>query len=186
MLNAMVETLNHTSTSTSTNNLNPQLHDDYLAQTIPRDHDHDYTSTLEDQDDEEQPPIPPPKDYIESSRRAFGITSISSSSLDRTCGLPEGMDVREALAQCEDPALGWSLQFWATIADPVVSLVLIFHSCLILVQHRRSIDAPLLYICNDIADVSDGPCILRLPCDWYVLSHIFNVMFPTCLTFRNM
>jgi hypothetical protein len=29
--------------------------------------------------------------------------------------------VRDALAKCEDPALGWSLQFWVTIADPVVS-----------------------------------------------------------------
>ena len=36
--------------------------------------------------------------------------------------LPKGMDVREALAKCEDPALGWSLQFWVTIADPSVSL----------------------------------------------------------------
>jgi hypothetical protein len=35
--------------------------------------------------------------------------------------LPYGMDVRDALAKCEDPALGWSLQFWVTIADPVVS-----------------------------------------------------------------
>lgn len=35
--------------------------------------------------------------------------------------LPEGMDVREALAKCEDPTLGWSLQFWVTIADPLVN-----------------------------------------------------------------
>lgn len=34
--------------------------------------------------------------------------------------LPEGMDVREALKKCQDPKLGWSLQFWVTIADPVV------------------------------------------------------------------
>jgi hypothetical protein len=31
------------------------------------------------------------------------------------------MDVREALSRCEDPTLGWSMQFWVTIADPVVS-----------------------------------------------------------------
>jgi len=36
---------------------------------------------------------------------------------------PAGMDVREALAKCEDPALGWSMTFWVTIADPVVSSV---------------------------------------------------------------
>ena len=36
--------------------------------------------------------------------------------------LPDGMDVREALSKCEDPALGWSMQFWVTIAsDPSVS-----------------------------------------------------------------
>lgn len=37
--------------------------------------------------------------------------------------LPDGMDVSEALMQCEDPTLGWSLQFWITIADPVVSVL---------------------------------------------------------------
>jgi hypothetical protein len=129
----MVETLNHTSTSistsTSTYEYKTQLHDDYRTQTIPRDHDRDHSNTLEDEDQDEQPPIPPPKDYIESPRRGFGSNSISSSSLNKDFGLPEGMDVREALAQCEDPALGWSLQFWATIADPVVSLVLMFSSC---------------------------------------------------------
>jgi hypothetical protein len=129
----MVETLNHTSTSISTSastyELNSRLHDDYRTQTIPRDYNHDYSNTLEDEDN--QPPIPPPKDYIESPRHGFGSTSVSSSSLDRNYCLPEGMDVREALAQCEDPALGWSLQFWATIADPVVSLVLMFPSCLL-------------------------------------------------------
>lgn len=34
--------------------------------------------------------------------------------------LPVGMDMRGALAKCEDPRLGWSLQFWITIVDPVV------------------------------------------------------------------
>jgi hypothetical protein len=127
-----VETLIHTSTTTSTYEYKTQLHDDSRTQTTTRDYAPDHSSTLDDQEDEEQPPIPPPKDYIESPRRGFGTTSISSSSLDKDYGLPEGMDVREALAQCEDPALGWSLQFWATIADPVVSLVLMFWSCLLL------------------------------------------------------
>lgn len=31
-----------------------------------------------------------------------------------------GVDVRDDLAKCEDPALGWSMQFWITIADPLV------------------------------------------------------------------
>ena len=34
--------------------------------------------------------------------------------------LPRGMDMRGALAKCEDPRLGWSLQFWITIVDPLV------------------------------------------------------------------
>lgn len=38
--------------------------------------------------------------------------------------LPEGLGVKEALAQCEDPTLGWSQQFWITIADPNVSCAL--------------------------------------------------------------
>ena len=130
----MGETLNHTSTyistSTSTSDYNTQLHDEYRTQPTTRDNDFAHSSSLENDDD--QPPIPPPKDYIESPRRGFGSTSISSSSLDKDYGLPEGMDVREALAQCEDPALGWSLQFWATIADPVVSLVLMFYTCALL------------------------------------------------------
>ena len=145
----MVETLNHTSTSTYTSTStfssehNSQLHDDYRTRTIPPDYDNDHPTSLEDEDQDEQPPIPPPKDYIESPRRGLGSTSIPASSPDQSYGLPEGMDVREALAQCEDPALGWSLQFWATIADPVVSLGLIFPSCSLFEQHRRWIDAPL-------------------------------------------
>lgn len=46
-----------------------------------------------------------------------------SREIGRRGILPEGMDVREALAKCEDPTLGWSLQFWVTIADPVVRLI---------------------------------------------------------------
>ena len=133
----MVETLNHTSTftytstSTSTYEHSSQLHNDYRTRTIPRDYNYDHSTLEEDEDRDEQPPIPPPKDYIESPRRGLGSTSIPASSPDQSYGLPEGMDVREALAQCEDPALGWSLQFWATIADPVVSLVQLFSPCLI-------------------------------------------------------
>ncbi|KAK8850469.1 hypothetical protein IAR55_004387 [Kwoniella newhampshirensis] len=41
--------------------------------------------------------------------------------------LPTGMDVRDALARCEDPTLGWSLQFWVTIADPLTQHV--FFAC---------------------------------------------------------
>ncbi|WWD20651.1 hypothetical protein CI109_105127 [Kwoniella shandongensis] len=41
--------------------------------------------------------------------------------------LPRGMDVRDALARCEDPTLGWSLQFWVTIADPLTQHV--FFAC---------------------------------------------------------
>lgn len=38
----------------------------------------------------------------------------------RSCAAPA---VEDALATCEDPALGWSLQFWVTLADPLVSAV---------------------------------------------------------------
>ncbi|WVQ85889.1 hypothetical protein IAT38_008057 [Cryptococcus sp. DSM 104549] len=41
--------------------------------------------------------------------------------------LPPGLDVRDALARCEDPTLGWSLQFWVTIADPLTQHV--FFAC---------------------------------------------------------
>ncbi|WWC92229.1 uncharacterized protein L201_007183 [Kwoniella dendrophila CBS 6074] len=41
--------------------------------------------------------------------------------------LPQGLDVRDALAKCEDPTLGWSLQFWVTIADPLTQHV--FFAC---------------------------------------------------------
>lgn len=33
------------------------------------------------------------------------------------------IDVREALSKCDDPSMSWSLQFWVTIADPLVSIV---------------------------------------------------------------
>nr|ODN96050.1 hypothetical protein L204_03741 [Cryptococcus depauperatus CBS 7855] len=41
--------------------------------------------------------------------------------------LPPGLDVKDALAKCEDPTLGWSLQFWVTIADPLTQHV--FFAC---------------------------------------------------------
>lgn len=47
--------------------------------------------------------------------------STASLTRDPRDILPPGMDVREALSRCEDPTLGWSMQFWVTIADPVVS-----------------------------------------------------------------
>ncbi|WVQ70683.1 hypothetical protein IAR50_000205 [Cryptococcus sp. DSM 104548] len=37
--------------------------------------------------------------------------------------LPSGLDVRNALATCEDPTLGWSLHFWVTLADPLTQYV---------------------------------------------------------------
>ena len=47
--------------------------------------------------------------------------STASLTRDPRDILPPGMDVREALSRCEDPTLDWSMQFWVTIADPVVS-----------------------------------------------------------------
>jgi hypothetical protein len=124
----MVETLNNPSTSSSTfaststyhyNTQDPDYHEDYAAR-----QENYYDHQDQDIDDDDEPPVPPPKDNIESSRRDFGDISYSSTfALDKSVELPEGMDVREALAQCEDPALGWSLQFWATIADPLVSRI---------------------------------------------------------------
>ena len=53
----------------------------------------------------------PPRSDTSDTQKRSGSTGI----------LPEGMEVHEALAKCEDPTLGWSLRFWVTIADPVVS-----------------------------------------------------------------
>lgn len=44
----------------------------------------------------------------------------SRASGTRSCAAPA---VEDALATCKDPALGWSLQFWVTLADPLVSSV---------------------------------------------------------------
>ncbi|ORY26583.1 hypothetical protein BCR39DRAFT_540643 [Naematelia encephala] len=51
----------------------------------------------------------------------------AAGTLGHRGSLPVGMDVREALSRCEDPTLGWSLQFWVTIADPVNGSV--FFAC---------------------------------------------------------
>ncbi|WVR08594.1 hypothetical protein IAU60_005649 [Kwoniella sp. DSM 27419] len=62
----------------------------------------------------------------------LGIDTLAEGSqagpqLGRRGYLPQGLDVRDALAQCEDPTLGWSLQFWVTIADPLTQHV--FFAC---------------------------------------------------------
>jgi hypothetical protein len=150
-LDAMVETLNKpsasisTSASTSTFINYHKAQEDYENSTPSTSRDYESNQAGNLDDDDEIPPIPPPKD-IESPRRVSAPTSYSSSSaLDQSFGLPDGMDVREALAQCEDPALGWSLQFWATIADPVVSLVW----CLTLVSawRREMVDRSITTAC---------------------------------------
>ncbi|EAL23082.1 hypothetical protein CNBA6070 [Cryptococcus deneoformans B-3501A] len=48
----------------------------------------------------------------------------SRASGTRSCAAPA---VEDALATCEDPALGWSLQFWVTLADPLTQHV--FFAC---------------------------------------------------------
>jgi hypothetical protein len=55
-------------------------------------------------------------------RRSRGNSVATVHTVHTRKILPEGLQVKEALARCEDPTLGWSLQFWITIADPVVSL----------------------------------------------------------------
>lgn len=57
---------------------------------------------------------------IEESDHGDVRDSMDSGMTEDTF-LPDGMGVKEALARCEDPTLGWSLQFWITIADPIVS-----------------------------------------------------------------
>jgi hypothetical protein len=56
------------------------------------------------------------------SRGNSGATAHTVQTAHTRKILPEGLQVKDALARCEDPTLGWSLQFWITIADPVVSL----------------------------------------------------------------
>lgn len=56
------------------------------------------------------------------ARRSRGNSGATVHTAHTRKILPEGLQVKDALARCEDPTLGWSLQFWITIADPVVSL----------------------------------------------------------------
>lgn len=71
----------------------------------------DHSLALEPEENDDAT-ITPPTSHTHSS----GI------ALKTPKGTPGGMDVRDVLAKCEDPALGWSMQFWVTIADPLVSL----------------------------------------------------------------
>lgn len=59
-----------------------------------------------------------PSPLFLGDRRISSTVSANESLGERV--LPQGMDIREALEKCDDPALGWSLQFWVTIADPIV------------------------------------------------------------------
>jgi len=86
------------------------------------DREYDQTSDAYLSDDEE-PPIPPQKDitHIGISQQS-GASRHSPDSIDYdTLQELAEMDVRELLAQCEDPTIGWASQFWVTIADPLVS-----------------------------------------------------------------
>lgn len=69
------------------------------------------TDRFELRNDNDDATITPPTSHNHSS----GITFKTPQ------GTPGAMDVRDVLAKCEDPALGWSMQFWVTIADPLVS-----------------------------------------------------------------
>ena len=68
--------------------------------------------TVEATHDRQPSPLSP------GNRRISSTVSANESLGERV--LPQGMDIREALEKCDDPALGWSLQFWVTIADPIV------------------------------------------------------------------
>ena len=94
---------NSNSDSNSNSNSNPNHHTNSNSNTSPR-----YQANSSGSDLPHSPEIQ--------------ITSATPGKLTGPRGhLPSGMDVRDALAQCEDPTLGWSLQFWVAIADPVVS-----------------------------------------------------------------
>lgn len=94
--------------------------DDHHSHPFP-DREYDQTSDAYLSDDE--PPIPPPKDFVHpDQQRESGASRHSPDSIDdNTLQELAEMDVRELLAQCEDPTIGWASQFWVTIADPVVS-----------------------------------------------------------------
>ncbi|GFZ48162.1 hypothetical protein JCM24511_05910 [Saitozyma sp. JCM 24511] len=61
------------------------------------------------------------------ARRSRGNSGATVHTAHTRKILPEGLQVKDALGRCEDPTLGWSLQFWITIADPVTQHV--FFAC---------------------------------------------------------
>lgn len=76
--------------------------------------------------------------------------------------LPYGMDITEALEKCEDPSLGWSLQFWVTIADPVVSLPL---SKWMLIDRTKTYSLLVLRMVSDITSyvLMDQVIVVGIP-----------------------
>jgi hypothetical protein len=127
----MVESVNpstsFTLTSTSTNTYTDTYSDqqsikDQSSQSYLQDPENRDPSEAYPSDDE--PPIPPPKDPIFQDLNRESNTSIQAGVINNeTLQELAEMDVRELLAQCEDPTIGWASQFWVTIADPVVSRV---------------------------------------------------------------
>ncbi|WVF67939.1 hypothetical protein IAT40_002701 [Kwoniella sp. CBS 6097] len=83
----------------------------------PLEHEHEHENEHEQGDQE----------ILEEGLGGSGTGSSSGLELGYRGYLPRGMDVRDALARCEDPTLGWSLQFWVTIADPMTQHV--FFAC---------------------------------------------------------
>lgn len=57
------------------------------------------------------------------SRQSSSTSAASgrASFVGDPSALPQGMSIQQALAQCHDPTLGWTLRFWVTVADPAVS-----------------------------------------------------------------
>lgn len=49
-----------------------------------------------------------------------------------SAGTLEPIDVRDTLSKCDDPSMSWSLQFWVTIADPLVGTEPNLLNCLVL------------------------------------------------------
>lgn len=150
----MVEFVNRPSTSsTPTSAYNYTYTDTYTAHSIRPDQSQ---STLQAPDkdyrldafpsNEDEPPVPPSKDFVHLNQLSrLGSPSTSTdSAYDETLRGLEKMDIRELLAQCEDPAIGWASQFWATIADPVVSHLSIYLSLFVAMIGDRSI--PMLFL----------------------------------------
>jgi hypothetical protein len=128
----MVESVNPSTSSTLTSTSLYTYTDTYTDQaSIDRDSLHTSNQDLENNHpldaypSDDEPPIPPPKDPIFLSVNRESNTSIQAGVINHeTLEELAEMDVRELLAQCEDPTIGWASQFWVTIADPVVSLFL--------------------------------------------------------------